>query len=892
MSTYKYTFTQVDTNNVVSQDFYSEVDSDLINDFKVNSSFNKDTDFIELHYYSLDNRKLKTIPDYTNFSSNQDSGTANEGTLDTLKLELETDLLVGEYEAGEVFLSYNFLSDPFTETKESVDFFIEEISGDRFELRLLTTELRDEDLNRGVTLVKERLENPETSDFYLNFGNNDLILALNIDTLAYREFTSVVVKLYNPLTENFGVKSRLKVNFKKADSVTFKSSATLEQEKPRRQYLKGPNFNLNQFEETGNPTGYLSITDAFTQPISSSHYEVKSIFEEKGAELSIDYSDYGNFINFSSAKERLENFKYKFDLILNYQSASIARSSTAAPSSIYSSSREYYDDKISTILANFDHYDRFLYYETGSHSWPKSGDSKPYALLTGSATGSWYSTQIISASEYDDQNANQLLNTIPTYLRDDPNNSKYKTFIYMISQHFDNLWIYSRAVTEKYNADNRIDKGISKDLIEDALKNFGVKLYSSNKSTLDLFKMFTGESLTLDSPEIIEEFNQRVNSATLISGSQQPTSEQDYRKQIYKRLYHNLPLLLKSKGTERGLRAVLSSFGVPSIYSSGSISNTGSLFITQDGGTISGSFNLGGQQYVTSSLDRIRIDNTGSVLDNTLSQFTSIVKRDNKYANDYNTLEVGYSPATYINNLIIASASADSFDLDSILGDPRYAYSSSYEELTAKVGEYLTPITEKYNLKDFTRLLKYYDNVLFKTVRDFIPARSNASTGIIIKPHLLERSKAKQVETITERHNEFSASIEVGIRSGSHGDAFGARDTYLTSYTSSLMTSGGLADSQQYLHEEPKFNGELSGSYLEISTGELNDENLFKYDDPVISSFSYNFIDASIDCEIRFDEYTPPPPTPTPTPTPTITPTPTPAPDCNFTLTGQEIPAP
>ena len=40
--------------------------------------------------------------------------------------------------------------------------------------------------------------------------------------------------------------------------------------------------------------------------------------------------------------------------------------------------------------------------------------------------------------------------------------------------------------------------------------------------------------------------------------------KKDISKEIWKRLYHNAPYLLKTKGTERGLRALMSCYGVPS----------------------------------------------------------------------------------------------------------------------------------------------------------------------------------------------------------------------------------------------------------------------------------------------------------------------------------------
>ena len=48
----------------------------------------------------------------------------------------------------------------------------------------------------------------------------------------------------------------------------------------------------------------------------------------------------------------------------------------------------------------------------------------------------------------------------------------------------------------------------------------------------------------------------------------QPIAKLDYEKEIHKRIYHNLPYLIKTKGTERGLRALINCFGItPEILS-------------------------------------------------------------------------------------------------------------------------------------------------------------------------------------------------------------------------------------------------------------------------------------------------------------------------------------
>ena len=62
----------------------------------------------------------------------------------------------------------------------------------------------------------------------------------------------------------------------------------------------------------------------------------------------------------------------------------------------------------------------------------------------------------------------------------------------MIGQHFDNIFLYTQDVTNKYNADNRVNYGVSKDLVADILRDMGIKIYQNNFSTNDLYSALLG----------------------------------------------------------------------------------------------------------------------------------------------------------------------------------------------------------------------------------------------------------------------------------------------------------------------------------------------------------------------------------------------------------------
>jgi hypothetical protein len=198
---------------------------------------------------------------------------------------------------------------------------------------------------------------------------------------------------------------------------------------------------------------------------------------DTGVEINVDYSDYANFIHFSSAQTRLENFYYKLSLIEQY-TYSASLSSGTATNYYVSSSNIIWQSKINEIITGFDGYEYYLYYTSGSTSWPKTNTTPPYTnyLTTSNSGSNWFVSQSYVAETYDIENNNALINAIPSYLLEDSANYQYELFIEMIGQHFDNIFLYTQDVTNKYNNDNRLNYGVSKDLVADILRDMGIKI--------------------------------------------------------------------------------------------------------------------------------------------------------------------------------------------------------------------------------------------------------------------------------------------------------------------------------------------------------------------------------------------------------------------------------
>ena len=289
---------------------------------------------------------------------------------------------------------------------------------------------------------------------------------------------------------------------------------------------------------------------------------------EKPVELSIEYSQYENFINFSSAEKRLKNFKYKIEQI----EKNTALSASHAGNTSTTADTILYDDKIREIKNNFDGYENYLYstkstYVTSSigefpnASWPKSGSgtyADPYVPVSSSNTDftSWYGSvnsktgQIYSASLYDVENRNRLINILPAHVTDIRDNNQFLDFIDMTGQHFDDLWLYIKSITDISDRRVSLEDGISKDLIFNLAKSLGWTM-QDGKDLLDLSRYEFGQKLS------------GTSYSLYTSGSLSSPTEADVSKEITKRVIASMPFLLKSKGTIASLKGLLNCYGIP-----------------------------------------------------------------------------------------------------------------------------------------------------------------------------------------------------------------------------------------------------------------------------------------------------------------------------------------
>jgi hypothetical protein len=101
-------------------------------------------------------------------------------------------------------------------------------------------------------------------------------------------------------------------------------------------------------------------------------------------------------------------------------------------------------------------------------------------LSTGSANViTWYSASLANAEDYDLTNVNYFKYSVPGFIVDDPHNDNYITFLNMMGQFFDNIWVYITSITDINLANNNLNAGISKDVVYSLLQSLGVSIFNS-----------------------------------------------------------------------------------------------------------------------------------------------------------------------------------------------------------------------------------------------------------------------------------------------------------------------------------------------------------------------------------------------------------------------------
>lgn len=364
----------------------------------------------------------------------------------------------------------------------------------------------------------------------LNFGNNNFLPILNYEGYIENGIINIIVKLFDYLPKSIGLRDRCWISNISLQPMIQKLILNAPVVK-KRYKIAGPNFKIKVDDYKTKPVNYQSSND-----LKLSNTEATQVdFYKKLTELNINYSDFSEFVLFSSAELRIKLFLNKLSKIntLNtklsqYASASISASS--AISSSYAVDCTSLQNQINSIYNGFDGYDVYL-------------NSLPASSLTGTAL----TTYINEAIEYDTDNRDSLINNTPEYVVVDGDNSDYLIFLSMIGHHFDNIYLYYKKFPTLQYVDD-VDFPT-----EDSVLTNASSSYISSFANV-LLKQFGWKP--------ISSFDSSTIAATYLTGSNSVSNDEKL-KTIWNRILRNLPILYKTKGTEECVRLLANIYGIP-----------------------------------------------------------------------------------------------------------------------------------------------------------------------------------------------------------------------------------------------------------------------------------------------------------------------------------------
>lgn len=379
------------------------------------------------------------------------------------------------------------------------------------------------------------------------------------------QFDECIIRLLKPLEASVEVGDALTVDARILPTWVDKVIAFPAIKSQDKDDFSTPNFAV-EMESYGKSDGtdWKTWNDLLDANLSTSQQIIDYYFSGSlgKIKLNIQYNDFQNFIHFSSATERVDNFVYKLQQIEAYNTRIDVLQNVSGSTALTNISQSI--TRRDKIIGAFDGFESWLYYQDTSSiytHWSSSDytitpypkvSTFPYVLRhsTSSQAQTWYNGVYASASLYDSQNPARLRNMIPIHLQEDDKNSDYITFIDMIGQHFDISWTYVKALTDINRREEHPWDGMSDELLFNVAKSMGWSL-SNGYGDSELWSYVLGTDRT---------------GSLSQTGQLKTKSREKIVKETWRRIVNNLPYIYKTKGTPRSIKALLATYGIPQAF--------------------------------------------------------------------------------------------------------------------------------------------------------------------------------------------------------------------------------------------------------------------------------------------------------------------------------------
>jgi len=203
-------------------------------------------------------------------------------------------------------------------------------------------------------------------------------------------------------------------------------------------------------------------------------------------------------------------------------------------------------------------------------------------------------------------------------------------------------------------------------------------------------------------------------------------------------------------------------------------------------------------------VDKVRIEDTTLISDLSHARRSTRKSYDDVIV-DSPKLGILVSPAYHLNMDIAKTIGY--FNIGDYIGNPADEYKSKYTELSELRASYFTDAT--YAFQYYFNYIKYVNKLLFETLLKLVPVRGKVAYGLLIEPHILERSKSRKHKPL----GTFSEGgvVDINIDSNIHLEAIPTLDSDIivphsnltadaTDYSVHLIEPSPNIDAESILH--------------------------------------------------------------------------------------------
>lgn len=504
--------------------------------------------------------------------------------------EIEIDVFTQIQEAdipdgGNYILRYNFF---VPEIEEKL--YIQEISGSGREIKVRPDPDSSQSFKDNFyTFLKRRFKNTNPNNYstgeealtYVgNFGKNNYRHILNW-TPVVRTTPDGEVKTDDEREPIFSGSGVFRLETAVGQKVEVGDSFRIDTEASRPYFdrfeifrsegitavntLSGPDFTVdvqNQSQDSGFES-LNEIRQGETFEASESFIQSR-ISGSKAVDLNVDFTEFENFIQYSSAEERIKNFEFKVRKIYEkIQNLRDLNGSSGGQSETLKRETE-------SLIGSFDAYERWLF--RNKEGYPKNDAG---ALVEPDKAQDWFIEKLEEARTYDGQNNSALRKQVPEFVRENEENDKFLLFVDMIGHWFDVNWLYIKHIGNvKSTSENAFDpETLSPDLSSVVAESFGFETYNGFNAEQFFDKIFERDKIEsiFKGADIIEsDINKEVKDGKV------DLTRYQAQQQVWRRLLRNLMHFYKNKGGLDSINTITNILGIPA----------DSLIIRESGGSL------------------------------------------------------------------------------------------------------------------------------------------------------------------------------------------------------------------------------------------------------------------------------------------------------------------